>query len=78
MTVIQKSALTPAEKRALKAFRIARRKAGVWPSMDEVAAELGQTKQNAEILLRRLAGKGRLVKAGRYRGYREPARRAVA
>lgn len=76
MAVNKEHRLTPADKRALKAFRAAKKKAGVWPSLDEVARELEATTQAAEYFLKRLVAAGKLVKESRYRGYREVARAA--
>ena len=67
--------LTQPEKKALRAFRTAKKKAGMPPELAEVAAELGQTSQGVQYALDNLVAKGRLIKVGRYRGYREPARK---
>jgi DNA-binding MarR family transcriptional regulator len=69
--------LTDAEKRGLKAYRAAKKKAGMPPKLIEVAAEMGVTRQRAEQILKELVVKGRFEKVSRYFGYRE-VRRNVA
>lgn len=70
MTVEQKTRLTDAEKRCLKAFSSARRRIRNFPELKDVAVEMGTTKQHVSALLQQLTAKGRVVKEGRYRGYR--------
>lgn len=70
MTVKPNPDLTAPEKAALKAFRVAQKKAGMPPELREVAKELGVTSKRVEQLLQSLTGKGRLKKVARYRGYR--------
>jgi len=76
MTLKKKPTVTPAEKAAFRAFRVAQKKAGMAPDLLEVAAELKTSKQNTHHLLERLAAKGWLIKVKRYRGYREVRRTA--
>jgi DNA-binding MarR family transcriptional regulator len=70
MTVTQKVGLTGSEKAALKAFRVAKKKAGMPPELQEVAAEMGVTYKRVEQILKSLVDKGRMKKVARYRGYR--------
>lgn len=74
MTVKQKAELTNSEKAALKAFRRAKKKAGMPPELQEVAVELGVTDGRVEQILKSLVAKGLMEKVGRYRGYREISR----
>lgn len=70
MTVKEKIELTKPEKAALKAFRIASKKAGMPPELQEVAVEMGVTYKRVEQVLKSLVEKGRMTKVARYRGYR--------
>jgi len=74
-----KGVLTAAERRCLNAWKEAKRKHGISPTAQEVAAELGgHSRNNAAMLLRRLAAKGSLVDTGRKtRRYQIPSVRRV-
>lgn len=69
MTVKEKSR-RKRERETLRAFNRATKKAGMWPELREVAAELGVCTAHAENLLKALVAIGELEKVGRYRGYR--------
>lgn len=62
--------LTAAENKWLKAFIRAKKKAGVHPDINEIAAEGDATKQATHRWLRKLEAKGRLKRVARYRGWR--------
>jgi DNA-binding MarR family transcriptional regulator len=70
MTVVSKPRLTESEKRCLKAFRSARKRLGNVPDLGEIAVEAGISKQYASRLMNRLVRKGRIVREGRYRGFK--------
>lgn len=76
MTVKQKQRLK-SENAAFRAFRVARKKAGAWPELKEVARELKVSIQLTQRLLNGLVERGKLEKVGRYRGYREARRKAA-
>ena len=69
MTVREKQKLRT-KKSTLRAFRAAKRKAGMWPELKEVADELGLSVQQTEVRMKALVDEGEMEKVARYRGYR--------
>lgn len=71
MTVREKQKLKT-KKSTLRAFRAAKKRAGMWPELKEVAEELGLSVQQTEVRMKALVQEGEMEKVGRYRGYRLP------
>jgi len=57
--------LRPVERDCLDAYRMAKRKAGMNPTLDEVVEEMGKSKTYVAFLLAELWKKGKLTKNGR-------------
>lgn len=62
---MDKSELTPAERRVLKSYRKVRREIGMPPTSTEIAQDLGITKQSAHEYMQRLETKGVLTRSKR-------------
>lgn len=71
MTVaIKHDELTEPEKRCLQAFKAAAKRLGASPLLDDIAQEMGVTKQHISGLMKGLVSKGFIERNGRYRSFK--------
>ncbi len=71
----QRVELTEGERLGLVAYRKARKLAGMNPTIDEIAAVWGKSRNYSATVMRKLVAKGRLTRNGRkYRCFGVPPR----